>query len=111
MKKEWKEQAGKKERNPNEEEVKIKIDGFFLAIGHKPNSEFSKNILKLMRLDILKRFPVVQKQMFPVFLHAVMYRILFIVRQSLLRVQDVWPQWMLNVIFRTKIRHIFLCII
>lgn len=31
----------------NEEIVKIKIDGFFLAIGHKPNSDIFKNYLEL----------------------------------------------------------------
>ncbi|MCZ4695204.1 thioredoxin-disulfide reductase [Ancylomarina euxinus] len=30
----------------NEEEVKIKIDGFFLAIGHTPNSDFFKQYIK-----------------------------------------------------------------
>ncbi len=30
----------------NEKEVKLKIDGFFLAIGHKPNSDIFKKYLK-----------------------------------------------------------------
>jgi thioredoxin reductase (NADPH) len=30
----------------NEKEVNIKIDGFFLAIGHKPNSDIFKKYLK-----------------------------------------------------------------
>jgi len=31
----------------NEEEVQIKVDGFFLAIGHKPNSDIFKDYLKI----------------------------------------------------------------
>jgi thioredoxin reductase (NADPH) len=36
----------KKKGTPQEEIVKIKIDGFFLAIGHTPNSEVFKKYLK-----------------------------------------------------------------
>jgi len=35
----------KKKGTPEEEEVKIQIDGFFLAIGHQPNSDFVKAYL------------------------------------------------------------------
>ena len=31
----------------NEEGVQIKVDGFFLAIGHKPNSDIFKDYLKI----------------------------------------------------------------
>lgn len=37
----------KKAGTPEEEEVKINIDGFFLAIGHKPNSEIFSQFLTL----------------------------------------------------------------
>lgn len=36
----------KKMGTPEEEEIKIKIDGFFLAIGHTPNSEIFKEYLE-----------------------------------------------------------------
>ena len=36
----------KKMGTPDEEEVKIKIDGFFLAIGHMPNSDIFKEYLE-----------------------------------------------------------------
>ncbi len=37
----------KKMGTPEEEEVKINIDGFFLAIGHHPNSDIFKDYLKV----------------------------------------------------------------
>ncbi len=44
----------KKKGTPEEEKVKIKIDGFFLAIGHTPNSEVFKNFLDRDLLVILR---------------------------------------------------------
>jgi thioredoxin reductase (NADPH) len=41
----------------NEEEVKIKIDGFFLAIGHKPNSDFVADYLDLDEVGYIKTVP------------------------------------------------------
>ncbi|HKJ43430.1 MAG TPA: thioredoxin-disulfide reductase [Sunxiuqinia sp.] len=38
----------------DEEEVKIKIDGFFLAIGHKPNSEFVADYLETDDVGYIK---------------------------------------------------------
>lgn len=38
----------------NEEEVKIKIDGFFLAIGHKPNSDFVADFLERDEVGYIK---------------------------------------------------------
>jgi len=38
----------------NEEEVQIKIDGFFLAIGHKPNSDFVKEYLETDEVGYIK---------------------------------------------------------
>ncbi len=39
---------------PNEEEVKINIDGFFLAIGHKPNSDFVKEYINVDEVGYIK---------------------------------------------------------
>lgn len=38
----------------NEEEVKIKIDGFFLAIGHKPNSDFVADYIERDEVGYIK---------------------------------------------------------
>jgi thioredoxin reductase (NADPH) len=38
----------------NEELVKIKIDGFFLAIGHKPNSDIFKDYLDLDQVGYIQ---------------------------------------------------------
>jgi thioredoxin reductase (NADPH) len=42
---------------PNEEEVKIKVDGFFLAIGHKPNSDIFKEFLETDNVGYIKTIP------------------------------------------------------
>lgn len=41
----------------DEEEVTIKIDGFFLAIGHKPNSDFAADYLELDPVGYIKTIP------------------------------------------------------
>jgi len=41
----------------NEEEVKIRIDGFFLAIGHKPNSDVFKKYLETDETGYIKTIP------------------------------------------------------
>ena len=88
----------KKKGTPEEEIVKIKIDGFFLAIGHTPNSDvFKKYILKLTRWDILKLFPVLQRPILKEYLLQEMFRILITVRLSQQQVQVVWLQLMPNV--------------
>ena len=43
--------------NKNNEEVKIKIDGFFVAIGHQPNSELFKNYLETDQVGYIKTKP------------------------------------------------------
>ena len=44
----------KKKGTPEETEVSIKIDGFFLAIGHTPNSRVFKNSLELDEVGYIK---------------------------------------------------------
>lgn len=47
----------KKKDTPEQEEVAIKIDGFFLAIGHKPNSDFVKDFLTTDEVGYIKTIP------------------------------------------------------
>ncbi|MGQ1891208.1 thioredoxin-disulfide reductase [Thermophagus sp. OGC60D27] len=47
----------KKKGTPEEEEVKLKIDGFFLAIGHKPNSDIFKDYLETDEVGYIKTQP------------------------------------------------------
>jgi thioredoxin reductase (NADPH) len=42
---------------PEEEEVKIAIDGFFLAIGHKPNSDIFKDYLETDEVGYINTVP------------------------------------------------------
>jgi len=51
----------KKKGTPDEEIVKIKIDGFFLAIGHTPNSEIFKNYLETDPVGYIKTIPGTSK--------------------------------------------------
>ena len=48
-----------------EEEVTIKIDGFFLAIGHKPNSDFLVDYLDLDEVGYIKTVPGTSKTNVP----------------------------------------------
>jgi thioredoxin reductase (NADPH) len=50
---------------PGEEEVKIKIDGFFLAIGHHPNSEIFADFLQLDEVGYIKTIPGTSKTNVP----------------------------------------------
>ena len=47
----------KKKGTPNEELVKISIDGFFLAIGHSPNSDIFKKYLETDEVGYIKTVP------------------------------------------------------
>jgi thioredoxin reductase (NADPH) len=47
----------KKKGTSSEEIVKIKIDGFFLAIGHTPNSEIFKEYLEMDPVGYIKTVP------------------------------------------------------
>jgi thioredoxin reductase (NADPH) len=47
----------KKKGTPEEEVVEIKIDGFFLAIGHKPNSDFVSEFLTIDEVGYVKTIP------------------------------------------------------
>tara|TARA_R110002050_G_scaffold161564_1_gene291246 strand:+ start:314 stop:1312 length:999 start_codon:yes stop_codon:yes gene_type:complete len=49
----------------DEEEVKIKIDGFFLAIGHKPNSDFVSDFLETDEVGYVKTIPGTSKTNIP----------------------------------------------
>ena len=47
----------KKQGTPHEETVKLKIDGFFLAIGHTPNSDVFKKYLETDQVGYIKTTP------------------------------------------------------
>ena len=49
----------------NEEEVKISVDGFFLAIGHKPNSDVFKDFLETDEVGYVKTIPGTSKTKIP----------------------------------------------
>ena len=49
----------------NEEEVKITIDGFFLAIGHKPNSDIFADFLDTDEVGYIKTIPGTSKTKVP----------------------------------------------
>jgi len=51
----------KKKGTPSEEVVKIKIDGFFLAIGHSPNSEVFTKYLDTDEVGYIKTIPGTSK--------------------------------------------------
>jgi thioredoxin reductase (NADPH) len=51
----------KEKGTPAEEMVKIKIDGFFLAIGHSPNSEIFKKYLETDDVGYIKTIPGTSK--------------------------------------------------
>ena len=55
----------KKKGTPAEEIVKIKIDGFFLAIGHTPNSEVFKKFLNTDEVGYIKTIPGTSKTNIP----------------------------------------------
>lgn len=51
----------KKKGTPDEETVKISIDGFFLAIGHQPNSDFVKEFITTDEVGYIKTIPGTSK--------------------------------------------------
>ncbi len=55
----------KKKGTQEEEEVTIKIDGFFLAIGHKPNSDFVKEFIDTDEVGYIKTIPGSSKTIVP----------------------------------------------
>jgi thioredoxin reductase (NADPH) len=55
----------KKKGTPHEEIVKIKIDGFFLAIGHTPNSDVFKKYIETDEAGYIKTIPGTTKTNMP----------------------------------------------
>ena len=54
-----------KKGTAEEKEVTIKIDGFFLAIGHKPNSDFLKGFIETDEVGYVKTIPGTSKTRVP----------------------------------------------
>lgn len=55
----------KKKGTPEEETIKLKIDGFFLAIGHTPNSEIFSKFLETDQVGYIKTIPGTSKTNVP----------------------------------------------
>jgi len=55
----------RKKGTPESEIVKIKIDGFFLAIGHTPNSDIFKDYLETDEVGYIKTIPGTSKTKVP----------------------------------------------
>ncbi len=55
----------KKKGTPSEETVRIKIDGFFLAIGHAPNSEVFRKFIETDETGYIKTIPSTSKTKIP----------------------------------------------
>lgn len=55
----------KKKGTPEEQEVRIQIDGFFLAIGHTPNSDPFKDFLETDQVGYIKTIPGTTKTKVP----------------------------------------------
>jgi thioredoxin reductase (NADPH) len=55
----------KKQGTPEEEKVKIKVDGFFLAIGHTPNSDVFKKYIETDESGYIKTIPGTSKTKVP----------------------------------------------
>ncbi|MFO7575428.1 MAG: thioredoxin-disulfide reductase [Bacteroidales bacterium] len=55
----------KEKGTPQEEEVRIKIDGFFLAIGHTPNSDVFRDYLETDAAGYIKTVPGTTKTKIP----------------------------------------------
>jgi thioredoxin reductase (NADPH) len=51
----------RKKGTPDEEVIKLKIDGFFLAIGHNPNSEIFKKYIDTDNVGYIKTIPGTSK--------------------------------------------------
>lgn len=55
----------KKKGTPQEEIIKIKIDGFFLAVGHTPNSDIFKKYIETDTVGYIKTIPGTSKTNVP----------------------------------------------
>jgi thioredoxin reductase (NADPH) len=55
----------KKKGTPDEEIIRVKIDGFFLAIGHTPNSDVFKDFIETNENGYIKTIPGTSKTLVP----------------------------------------------
>lgn len=55
----------KKKGTPEEQEITLKIDGFFLAIGHQPNSDFVKDFIETDEVGYINTVPGTSKTNIP----------------------------------------------
>ena len=85
---------------PDEEEVDIAIDGFFLAIGHKPNSDIFKPWIDTDEIGYIETVPGTPRTKFRVCLLLEMSLIPIIVKLLPLREVVVRLLSRLNVIYQ-----------
>ena len=76
----------------DEQRYDLAIDGFFLAIGHKPNSDIFKPYVDTDETGYILTEPGTPRTKVPGCLQREMLPILIIVRPSQQRLRDVWQQ-------------------
>ncbi len=86
----------RKKGTPEEEIVKVKIDGFFLAIGHNPNSDIFRKFLETDQVGYIKTIPGTSKTNIPGVFAAGDVQDPSTVRLLLRQDRDALLQWMQN---------------
>jgi thioredoxin reductase (NADPH) len=76
------------------EKTDVPVKGFFVAIGHQPNSDIFKGFLDMDEAGYIQTFPVLPRPMLKAYLPAAMYRIRSIARPLLQQAVDAWLRWM-----------------
>ena len=84
-----------KDNETGEEEI-IETDGIFIAIGHRPNTEFLNGQVKIDEAGYIVVKPERQRQIYREYLHVEMCKTISIVKQLRLQELVVWLHWIPN---------------